>query len=134
MQSMQGRTTRKNTCIAIIDCVTEKLSNDFRDLVGMCTDDAPAMCGKRNRAIALLQEHIGRKVITHHCILHQQVLCSKVLEFDHAMSVIVSIVNYLRTRKLKHRLFKSFLEEADSEYGDVVYHTCVRWLSRTKKY
>ena len=46
------------------------------------------------------------------------------------MLVVVSIVNYLRTRKLKHRLFKLFLEEADSEYGDVVYHTDVRWLSR----
>ena len=46
------------------------------------------------------------------------------------MSVVVSIINYLQTRKLKHRLFKSFLEEAD--YGDVVYHTNVRWLCRAK--
>nr|XP_039256406.1 general transcription factor II-I repeat domain-containing protein 2-like [Styela clava] len=46
------------------------------------------------------------------------------------MSVVVSIVNYLRTRKLKHRLFKLFLEEVDAEYGDVVYHTDVRWLGR----
>ena len=51
---------------------------------------------------------------------------------DHVISVVVSIVNYLRTRKLKHRLFKSFLEEADSEYGDAVYHTDVRWLSCAK--
>ena len=46
------------------------------------------------------------------------------------MLVVVSIVNYIRTRKLKHRLFKLFLKEADSEYGNVVYHTDVRWLSR----
>ena len=46
------------------------------------------------------------------------------------MSVIVSIVNFLRTRKLKHGLFKLFLEEVDAENGDVVYHTDVRWLSR----
>ena len=89
MQSMQGRTTGKNICSAIIDCVTKKLSCDLKNLVGMCTDGAPAMCGKRNGAVALLQEHIGRKIITHHCILHQQVLCSKVLEFDHVMSVVV---------------------------------------------
>ena len=109
MQSMQGRTTGKNICSAIIDCVTKKLSCDLKNLIGMCTDGAPAMCGKRNGAMALLQEHIERKIITHHCILHQQVLCSKVLKFDHVMSVVVSIVNYLRTRKLKHRLFKLFL-------------------------
>ena len=69
MQSMQGRTTGKNICSAIIDCVTKKLSCDFKNLVGMCTDGAPAICGKRNGAMALLQEHIGRKIITHHCIL-----------------------------------------------------------------
>ena len=98
----------------------------------MCTDDAPAMCRKTNGAMSLLQKHIGKKIITHHCILHQQVLCSKVLEFDHIMLVVVSIVNYLQTRKLKHHLFKSFLEEADSEYGDIMYHTDVRWLSHAK--
>ena len=130
MQSMQGRTTGKDICSAIIDCVTKKLSSDFKKFVGLCTDGAPAMCGKGNVAAALLQAHIGRKVITHHCIIHQQVLCNKVLEFDYVMSVVVSIVNYLRTRKLKHCLFKLFLEEVNAEYGDVVYHTDVRWLSR----
>ena len=109
MQSMQGRTTGKDICSTIIDCVTNKLSSDFKKLVGLCTDGAPAKCKKKkNRAVALLQAHIGRKVITHHCIIHQQVLCSKVLEFDHVMLVVVSIVNYLRTRKVKHCLFKLF--------------------------
>ena len=102
----------------------------FKKLVELCTDGAPAMCGKRNGAAALLQAHIGKKVVTHHCIIHQQILCSKVLEFNHVMSVVVSIVSYLRTRKPKHCLFKLFLEEVDAEYGDVVYHTDVRWLSR----
>ena len=131
MQSMQGRTTGKDICSAIIDCVTKKLSSDFKNLVGLCTDGAPAMCGNTNGAMALLQEHIGRKIIIiSHCFIHWQILCSKVLNFDHVMMVVVSIVNYLRTRKLNHRLFKLFLKEADLEYGNVVYHTDVRWLSR----
>ena len=130
MQSMQGRTAGKDICSAIIDCVTKKLSNDFKNLVGLCTDGAPAMCGKTNGAMTLLQEHIGRKIIINHCFIHWQILCSKVLKFDHVMLVVVSIVNYLPTRKLKHRLFKLFLEEADSEYGNVVYRADVRWLSR----
>ncbi|XP_076810297.1 general transcription factor II-I repeat domain-containing protein 2-like [Clavelina lepadiformis] len=132
MQSMKGRTTGKHICGEIVDCITTKLSADFKKLVGMCTDGAPAMCGKTKGAMSLLQEVIGRKIIAHHCIIHQQVLCSKVLKFDHVMSVAVSIVNYIRTRKVKHRLFKSFLEETGAEYGDVVYHTDVRWLSRGK--
>ena len=120
----------KNICSAVIDRVTKKLSSDLKNLVGLCTDGAPAMCGKTNGAMTLLQEHIERKIIINHCIIQRQVLCSKVLKFDHVMLVVVHDVNYLRTRKLNHRLFKSFLEKADSEYGDVVYHTDVRWLSR----
>ena len=76
--------------------------------------------------MALLQEHIERKIIINYCIIHWQVLRPKVLKFDHVMLVVIFIVNYLRTEKLKHRLFILFLEEADSEYGDVVYHTDVR--------
>ena len=86
------------------------------------------MCGKTNGAMTLLQEHIERKIIINHCTIQRQVL--SVLKFDRVMLVVAYVVNYLRTRKLNHRLFKSFLKEADSEYGDVVYHTDVRWLSR----
>ena len=78
----------------------------------------------------MLQEHVGRKVIIHNCIIHQQVLC-KVLEFDLVMLVVVSIANYLQTSKLKRGLFKSFLK-AGAEYGDIVYHTDVRWLGHRK--
>ena len=46
MQSMQGRTTGKDICSAIRDCVTKKLSSDFKKLVGLFTVGAPAMCGK----------------------------------------------------------------------------------------
>ena len=43
IQSMQGRTTGKDVCSANIDCVTKKLSSDFKNLVGLCTDGALAM-------------------------------------------------------------------------------------------
>jgi len=33
----------------------------------------------------------GRRTITHHYIIHQQVSFSKVFEFDHAISVVISI-------------------------------------------
>ena len=47
------------------------------------------------------------------------------------MSVVVSVVNYLRAFALKHRTFRAFLEEVDAKYQDqVVYHTEVKWLSR----
>ena len=59
---MQGRTTGKDICCAAVDCVTKKLSSNFENLVGICTDCAPAMCKKRNGAMALLQEHIEERL------------------------------------------------------------------------
>ena len=46
------------------------------------------------------------------------------------MDVVVKTVNFIRSRKLNHRQFKSFLADMDSEYGELLYHTEVRWLSR----
>jgi hypothetical protein len=46
------------------------------------------------------------------------------------MSVVVSIVNYLHSTGLKHRTLEAFLEEADLECSDLLYHTEVRWLSQ----
>ena len=42
----------------------------------------------------------------------------------------MEIVNIIRLRGLYHRQFQSFLSDVDAEYGDVLYHSDVRWLSR----
>lgn len=46
------------------------------------------------------------------------------------MSVVLKCINYIRSRSLQHRQFRAFLEEIESTYGDVLYFTEVRWLSR----
>ena len=57
------------------------------------------MYGTRNGGVSLLQDSVDRKIVTHHCIIHQQAFCSRVLKFDHVMSVVVLMTNY--NRKLK---------------------------------
>jgi len=37
-------------------------------------------------------------------------------------------VNTIRARALRHRQFKSLLEDVEAEYKDVIYHCSVRWL------
>ena len=85
------------------------------------------MLGKHTGAVSLIQEVIEKPIIIHHCIIHQQALCDKISKFDHIMSVVVSVVNYLCAHALKHR---TFLEEVDAESKDLVYHAEVRWLSQ----
>jgi hypothetical protein len=45
------------------------------------------------------------------------------------MSVVVSIVNFIHSRGLTHRLFRAFLKEVSVIYSDLLYHTEVHWLS-----
>lgn len=127
--SMHGRTTGEEISKEVKD-VIEKLKLPWEKLAGVCTDGAPAMMGKRNGAVALLQEYSGVELKQYHCVLHQEALCAKVMKFDHVMKVVTSVVNFIRARGLKHRKFQEYLKEMESEHMDIPYHTEVRWLSR----
>jgi hypothetical protein len=39
-------------------------------------------------------------------------------------------VNYICASALNHREFVAFLEDVKNEYGEIIYHTNVRWLSQ----
>ena len=78
MQSLKSRTTGKDICTELINYINKKLSYSFTNLVAICSDRAPAMCGKHTGAVSLIQEVIERRIITHHCIIHQQALCGKI--------------------------------------------------------
>ena len=67
--------------------------------------------------------------VSAHCILHQEDLCSKSLRMKEVMDVVVKTVKFIQSRELNHRQFKSFLADMDFEYGELLYHTEVRWLS-----
>jgi hypothetical protein len=127
---MTGRATGKEISSEVINCVDVKLGIGFANLVAICTDGASAMCGKNVGAVTLIEQFVGRQIIKHHCIIHLQVLCSKDFKFDYVMSAVVSIINYLRSKGLKHRTYRAFLEEVDVEFSDLLYHMEARWLSR----
>ena len=48
------------------------------------------------------------------------------------MGPVVRAVNSIRARGLKHRQFRSSLEDIEADFTDVLYHTNVRWLSMGK--
>jgi hypothetical protein len=115
MCSMTGRATGKEISNEVIKCVDDKLGIGFANLVAICTDGVPAMCGKNAAAVTLTEQFVGRQITKHHSIIHLQVLCSKVLKSDYVMSAVVSILNYLRSRGLKQRTFRAFLEEVEAK-------------------
>ena len=102
---MKGCTTGKDICTELINCVNKKLAYSFTNLVAICTNSFLAMCGKHIGAVSLIQELIGRRIIAHHCIFHQQALCGMIIKFDHVMSVVVLVINYRFARAPKQRIF-----------------------------
>ena len=46
------------------------------------------------------------------------------------MTKVVKVVNYIRAHALKHRQFRTLVEEYDTQYQDLSLHAEVRWLSR----
>ena len=46
------------------------------------------------------------------------------------MTIVVKIVNYIRAQPLHRREFRVLLDEYNNEYGDLLLHTEIRWISR----
>lgn len=100
-------------------------------LVAVTTDGAPAMIGRHAGFIAHCKgDPDFPKLLHYHCIIHQQALCAKVIGFEHVMTPVVKIINSIRSKAKQHRIFKVLLQEMSAEYGDLLLHTEIRWLSR----
>lgn len=135
--NFKGTTKGEDVFQAMEKCLAEN-SLSFDTLSGITTDGAPSMVGKNKGAIKLLMDKLdinGTKssnILIIHCLIHQQNLCAGVLSMNHVMEVVIKLTNFIRSHALHHRQFKEFLRQLSSEYGDVVYFTNVRWLSRGK--
>lgn len=130
--------TRGTDIFQALKSTVEKKGLKWDKLSGMCSDGAPAMVGNVQGVHGRLKSFLMElnlsvdDVIWYHCIIHQSALCGKVLDLTHVMDIVVKIVNFIRSHAQNHRQFKEFLSEVDSEHGDVVYFSDIRWLSKGK--
>ena len=120
-----------------VEEVIERVNLQWDKLVSVTTDGAPAMAGRFIGLVGRIQSKvknlvIPREIIVIHCLIHQEHLCAKSVELSDVMTVVVQTTNFIRHNGNKRRQFKTFLEELDAEYGELPYHTEVRWLSRGK--
>uniref|UniRef100_A0A3B1JEN7 HAT C-terminal dimerisation domain-containing protein n=1 Tax=Astyanax mexicanus TaxID=7994 RepID=A0A3B1JEN7_ASTMX len=133
LQSLKGTTTGEDIFGKVCQTMQD-LDLDWSKLASITTDGAPCMVGASRGLTGRVKREMEERGLTAplqvHCLIHQQALCCKVLKWDSVMKVVVSCINFIRAKGLKHREFQQFLSELESAYGDVLYYTEVRWLSR----
>lgn len=112
----------------IIDIYLREADLKWEDCVGICTDGAQAMAGKRAGLQALIKR-VSPDVQWTHCMIHREALSP---ELNDVMTDIIATVNYIKTRPVKARIFSALCEEMGSDHTAVLFHSEARWLSRGK--
>lgn len=135
MNSLHGTTTGEDIFKEVEKTLTQ-YNLKWNQLKCVTTDGAKNMCGTGKGLVGQIfkacEEAKCTKPLVIHCIIHQQVLCGKHLNLSCVIEVVVSVVNFIRSRGLNHRQFREFLLEIEAEYPDLPYHTEIRWLSNGK--
>lgn len=131
--SLKGTTIGEDLFESINKCLNN-LGLEWKKLVSITTDGGKNMSGSNKGVVGRIKKKMLQNdyeiPMNFHCIIHQEALCCKVLACKEVMSVVISSINFIRKKDLGHRQFQHILDEIESEYGDVIYFTEVRWLSR----
>ena len=111
----------------------DKYECPFGKIYSVATDGARSMTGNRIGFATLFKNDTRTRndLLTYHCIIHQGNLAALHSAFlMEVMKDVITIVNYIKSHALCHRQFQAILKEYDANYGELVYYSEVRWLSK----
>lgn len=129
-KALESRTTGKEI-FQVLDGYINSNGLDWSRCVGVCSDGAAAMTGKNSGVTALIKQKAPNAAFTH-CMLHREALLAKRLddELNQVLQDIIQVVNFIKARPLKHRLFALLCKEMGARFDGLLLHSNVRWLSR----
>ncbi|VVC32953.1 Hypothetical protein CINCED_3A012313 [Cinara cedri] len=137
---MHHTTTGEDVFVSVFKLL-KKYDLPLAKLSSVAIDEAPSMTGKNEGFVESLQKKANENVEhTFHktrCIIHQEMLCSKVINMTHVIRPVKHMVNFIRSRGLNQRKFSIFLNDLESKYSGLPhfmkydgYHG-YRWLCST---
>ncbi|XP_040297427.1 zinc finger BED domain-containing protein 5-like [Bufo bufo] len=117
----------------MLDCFLTENGLKWENCMGVCSDGAQTMAGMR-KGLRTLIKKVSPNAEWTHCILHREALASRHLssELNEVMTDIIGVVNLIKTRPLKTRVFSAICEEMGAEHQAVLFHSEARWLSQGK--
>jgi hypothetical protein len=129
---IEGKTTG-NELFRITNNAIIAANLQWKNCVGICTDGAQAMSGKYNGLQALVKKE-SSDIIWTHCMIHREALASKSLSpgLNIVLEVVIEVVNYIKTRPLKSRIFSALCTDMGAEHKSLLFYSSSRWLSRGK--
>lgn len=124
-------TTKGQDIFNLVNEYFEIANISWKSCLSVCIDGCPSMAGHLTGFLALAKGKNPEIVFTH-CFLHREALVAKSLvpELKGVFDEVVKMVNYIKSRPLKCRVFKNLCTAMDSEHTQLLLHTEVRWLSR----
>ena len=92
----------------------DKTELSWSKLVGVCTDAAPAMIGANSGLISLVKQK-NPAIQGTHCMIHKAALVLKTIpkRLHEHMSVVIKVVNYVKSSALNTRLFSKLCKDMD---------------------
>ena len=126
-----GHTTSAEL-FAILDNFMTSSSIEWSWCVGVCTDGAAAMTGKRTGLWTRVRDNVPTATFTH-CMIHRESLASKEMssEMKSVFDQAITIVNFIKSRPL-NSVSAALCSDMDLDHVQLLMYTEVRWLSRGK--
>ena len=108
----------------------DKSELSWNKLVEVCTDNAPTIIGANPGLISLIKQK-NPAIKGTHSMIHKVALVSKTIpkRLHEHMSVVIKVVNYVKSSALNTRLFSKLCKDMDADHTALLYQTQVRWLS-----
>lgn len=94
--------TSESDLFLYVEKSLEKFNVDWSKWVSVTTDGAPAMVCGNTGLVAKLKSKVkmsckDAELKSIHCIIHQELFCTKKLKLEHVMDVVITTVNWIRS-------------------------------------
>ena len=90
-------TTKWRDLYEAVKNMLKQFSLSIVNISGIVTDGVPAMVGKTEGLVKLIEDDTiatqNSRLVKYHCIIHQENLCTKALQMDNVMQITIKTVN-----------------------------------------